>query len=87
LVGTIASTNEGFGIFLDAVSKVALRLKLGQVYQGWKLKAVRGREAVLEKDDAAATLMMPKPGEERSGGAEPPSSKRSASQSAARADH
>jgi general secretion pathway protein N len=70
LVGTIASANEGFGIFLDTLTKTALRLKLGEDYQGWKLRSVRGREVVLEKDETAATLEMPKPGEERAG-AEP----------------
>jgi hypothetical protein len=68
LVGTVASANEGFGIFLDALTKAALRLKVGEKYQGWKLRSVRGREVVLEKDEAAATLAMPKPGEERAGG-------------------
>jgi general secretion pathway protein N len=68
LVGTIASANEGFGIFVDALTKAALRLKVGEEYQGWKLRSVRGREVVLEKDETAATLAMPKPGEERAGG-------------------
>jgi general secretion pathway protein N len=88
LVGTIVSVDEGFGIFLDGLSKVALRLKVGEAYQGWKLRSVRGREVVLEKDDAAATLAMPKPGEERpSSGLEPAnSSQRSAVQSARRSD-
>jgi general secretion pathway protein N len=36
LVGTIASGDEGFGIFLDQSTKAALRLKVGEDYQGWK---------------------------------------------------
>lgn len=68
LVGTIASANEGFGIFFDVLTKAALRLKVGEDYQGWKLRSVRGREVVLEKDEKVATLSMPKPGEERGGG-------------------
>ena len=43
LVGTIASGDEGFGIFLDQSTKAALRLKLGEDHQGWKLRAIRGR--------------------------------------------
>ena len=66
LVGTVASSNEGFGIFLDVLSKAALRLKVGEEYQGWKLRSVRGREVIFEKDQKAATLAMPKPGEEKS---------------------
>ena len=61
LVGTIASDEESFGIFLDQSTKQALRLKLGEDYQGWKLRAVRGREVTMEKDEQAATLTLPAP--------------------------
>ena len=62
LVGTIASGDEGFGIFLDQSTKAALRLKVGEDYQGWKLRSVQGREATLEKDQQAVTLALPQPG-------------------------
>jgi hypothetical protein len=89
LVGTIASASEGFGIFLDVATRAALRLKIGEAYQGWTLRSVRGREVVLEKDDTAATLAMPKPGAERAdGGIEPVNgAKRPALQSVGRSDH
>jgi general secretion pathway protein N len=61
LVGTVASEDEGFGIFLDQ-SKAALRLKIGEDHQGWKLRSVQGREAVLEKDQQFVTLALPQPG-------------------------
>jgi general secretion pathway protein N len=61
LVGTVASDDEGFGIFLDQ-SKTALRLKIGEDHQGWKLRSVQGREAVLEKDQQSVTLALPQPG-------------------------
>ena len=61
LVGTVASDDEGFGIFLDQ-SKTALRLKIGEDHQGWKLRSVQGREAVLEKDQQSVTLSLPQPG-------------------------
>jgi general secretion pathway protein N len=87
LVGTIASAEQGFGIFLDAVSRTALRLRVGEEYQGWKLRSVRSREVILEKDETAATLTMTKTGEERVGGIEPENgSKRSALQSVGRRD-
>jgi general secretion pathway protein N len=60
-VGTIASGEEGFGIFLDQSTKTALRLRLGEDYQGWKLRTVQGREATLEKDQQAITLALPQP--------------------------
>jgi general secretion pathway protein N len=62
LVGTIASGDEGFGIFLDQSTKAALRLKVGEDYQGWKLRSVQGREATLEKDQQAIVLALPQPG-------------------------
>jgi hypothetical protein len=62
LVGTIASDDEGFGIFLEQSTKAALRLKIGEDYQGWKLRSVQGREATVEKDQQAVTLALPPPG-------------------------
>ncbi len=62
LVGTIASGDEGFGIFLDQSTKGAVRLKVGEDYQGWKLRSVQGREAILEKDQLVYTLELPQPG-------------------------
>jgi hypothetical protein len=62
LVGTIAGGDEGFGIFLDQSTKAALRLKVGEDYQGWKLRSVQGREATLEKDQQVVTLALPQPG-------------------------
>jgi hypothetical protein len=62
LVGTIASDDEGFGIFLDQSTKAVLRLKVGEDFQGWKLRSVQGREAALEKDRQVVTLALPQPG-------------------------
>jgi hypothetical protein len=68
LVGTIASGDEGFGIFLDQSTKTALRLKVGEDYQGWKLRSVQGREAILEKDQEAVILALPEPGASKPAG-------------------
>jgi len=68
LVGTIASDEEGFGIFLDQSTKMALRLKVGDDYQGWKLRAIQGREVTMEKDQQTAVLTLPQPGTGQSGG-------------------
>jgi hypothetical protein len=62
LVGTIASDDESFGIFIDQSTKEALRLKVGEDYQGWKLRKIRGREVTMEKDQQAAVLTLPQPG-------------------------
>jgi hypothetical protein len=62
LVGTIAGDEEGFGIFLDQSTRAMLRLKVGQDFEGWKLRSVQGREAALEKDQQVVTLVLPQPG-------------------------
>jgi hypothetical protein len=62
LVGTIVGDDEGFGIFLDHATKEALRLKIGEDYQGWKVRAIQGREVTMEKDQQDAVLTLPLPG-------------------------
>jgi hypothetical protein len=62
LVGTIASGAEGFGIFIDQSTKAALRLKVGEDFQGWKLLTIRGREVAMSKDGRSAVLTLPQPG-------------------------
>jgi general secretion pathway protein N len=61
LIGTVASDEEGFAIFLDQSTKAALRLKVGEDYQGWKLRSIQGREATLEKDQRVVPLALPQP--------------------------
>jgi hypothetical protein len=62
LVGTIASGDQSFGIFVDQTTKAALRLKVGEDYQGWRLRSVQGREATLERDQQTTILSLPQPG-------------------------
>jgi general secretion pathway protein N len=69
LVGTVASGDEGIGIFLDQSTKAALRLKVGENYQGWKLQSVQGREVILEKDQQGVVLALPQPGAPQPAGA------------------
>ena len=59
LVGTIAGATDGFGIFLDKTSNKVMRLKLREAHQGWILRRVHGREAVLEKQDQTVVLALP----------------------------
>ena len=62
LVGTISGDDERFGIFVDQTTKAALRLRIGEDYQGWKLRAVQGREVTLEYEQQSAILTLPQPG-------------------------
>jgi hypothetical protein len=66
LVGTIAGDEESFGIFLDQSTKTALRLKVGDAFQGWKLRTINGREVTMVKDEQGAVLTLPPPGGEGS---------------------
>ena len=61
LVGTIAGDDQSFGIFVDQSTKAALRLKVGEEYQGWRLRSVGGREVTLERDQQTTLLSMPQP--------------------------
>jgi hypothetical protein len=67
LVGTIASDDESYGIFLDQSTKASLRLRVGEDYQGWKLRAIQGREVTIEKDQQGVLLTLPEPGGSSSG--------------------
>jgi len=62
LVGTIIGDDQSFGIFVDRSTRAALRLKLGEDYQGWTLRSVQGREATLVRDQQTAVLSLPQPG-------------------------
>ena len=73
LVGTISSGDESFGIFIDQASRAALRLKIGEDFQGWRLRAVQGREVILQRDQQTEILSLPQPG---TAGASPTSSLR-----------
>ena len=62
LVGTIVGDADSFGIFIDQSSRTALRLKLGEQHEGWTLRSVQKREAMLVKDQQVAVVAMPQPG-------------------------
>jgi hypothetical protein len=62
LVGTILSDEDKFGIFVEQSTKVVVRLKVGEDFQGWKLGSIKGREAALEKNQSVFVLEMPQPG-------------------------
>jgi hypothetical protein len=60
-------TTKSFGVFLDHATKAALRLKVGEDYQGRKLLAISGRQVTMEKDQQAAVLTLPPPGGQANG--------------------
>ena len=62
LVGTISGSEQRFGIFVEEPTRTALRLKIGEAYQGWQLRNVAAREVTLEHDEQTAVLSLPQPG-------------------------
>ncbi|MGJ4951697.1 hypothetical protein [Bradyrhizobium sp. HKCCYLS20291] len=61
LVGTVGSDAESFAIFVEQATKVGLRLRLGDEFQGWTLRSVQGREVILERDQRKTVLSLPQP--------------------------
>ena len=62
LVGTIASDEDKFGIFIDQATKAVLRLRVGEDFQGWKLQSVNGREVAFQKNQQSFVVVLPQPG-------------------------
>lgn len=62
LVGTIASDEDKFGIFIDQATKAVLRLRVGEDFQGWKLQSVNGREVAFQKNQQSFVVTLPQPG-------------------------
>ena len=64
LVGTIIGDDQSFGIFVDQLTKAALRLRLGEEYQGWRLQSVQERDVSLQRDQQKSVLSLPASGSE-----------------------
>jgi hypothetical protein len=59
LVGVVAGVSDGFAVFLNDTTHDIIRLKLGEGNDGWVLRSVKGREAVLEKNHRTAVIGLP----------------------------
>jgi hypothetical protein len=62
LLGTIAGDTAGVALFMEKGSQEVVRLRTGEAHQGWVLRSVRGREAMLEKGDCHAAEPRRRPG-------------------------
>ena len=69
LVGTIAGDSDGVALFTEKSSQEVVRLRIGESHQGWVLRSVHGREAMLEKGGRKETVTLPTPGDAAGGGA------------------
>lgn len=62
LVGTAIGGSQSIGVFVDQATQEVVRLRTGEGHAGWTVRAIRGREAILEKDQREATLALVGPG-------------------------
>ena len=62
LIGTVISSAEGIGIFIDGPTQQMIRLRTGEEHGGWVLRSVRPREVTLEKGARTEILSLPRPG-------------------------
>lgn len=59
LVGTVVSAHEAIAIFVEQASKTVIRLRTGQGYEGWTLRAIHERDTVFENPRHEAILALP----------------------------
>jgi hypothetical protein len=69
LLGTIAGDSDGVALFMEKGSQEVVRLRTGESHQGWVLRSVQGRQAMLEKGDRKEIVTLPLPGDTAGGGA------------------
>jgi hypothetical protein len=71
LLGTIAGEGDGLALFMETTTQAVVRLRTGEAHQGWVLRSVHGRAAMLEKDNRTETVTLPDPGGHSPGEASP----------------
>jgi general secretion pathway protein N len=59
LLGIVSGTGEGYAVFINNTTHGIVRLKTGEGEDGWVLRSVNGREAVLEKDHRTQVIELP----------------------------
>lgn len=68
LIGTVVGQGDAYGIFLDPAGNAVLRLRTGESFEGWVLRSVSVRDALLQNGRNSVVLALPTSG---SGGATP----------------
>jgi general secretion pathway protein N len=62
LVGTVEGNREGYAVFVNTTTHSIVRLRMGEGEDGWVLRSVSERGAVLYKDDRTEVLQLPSAG-------------------------
>ena len=65
LVGIVTASGEGFAVFINNATRDTVRLRTGEGHDGWILRSVQSREAVLEKNSRTAIFELPSPGDRK----------------------
>jgi hypothetical protein len=60
LLGTIVNGDDGYGIFMDQVTREPVRIRIGTTYQGWTLRSIKAGIAELENGQDSAQIALPK---------------------------
>ena len=68
LIGTVVGVGDAYGIFLDPASNAVVRLRTGESFEGWVLRSVSVRDALMQNGRNSVVLALPASG---SGGATP----------------
>jgi general secretion pathway protein N len=61
LVGIVTGSGDGFAVFISDSTHDVFRLGTGEGHEGWILRSVQAREAVLEKDRRTVVFELPQP--------------------------
>jgi general secretion pathway protein N len=59
LLGIVEGNGEAYAVFINTTTHDIVRLKTGEGEDGWVLRSVSGREAVVEKNDRTEVLELP----------------------------
>jgi len=59
LIGVVVGGSEGYAVFLNNATHDIIRLKIGEGENGWILRSVTDRQAVLENDHRTAVVRLP----------------------------
>jgi general secretion pathway protein N len=61
LLGVVTGAGDGYAVFISTTSHAIISLRTGEGHDGWVLRSVNGREAVLEKNHRTAVVALPQP--------------------------
>jgi len=63
LIGTITGAEHPVAILFNKLTRIVATIHEGDEALGWRVTSVSARSAIIEKDGAAVTLSLPKPGD------------------------